>query len=247
VDGLLMTAVWTHNADTRVVAGTAVLVTALVVLRQITAFRDNHRLLDQLDHSATHDALTQLPNRVLFHQRIHLALAEHHNRAVSVILIDLNDFKTVNDTLGHAAGDTLLVSVAEKLRAVTRIDDTVARLGGDEFAVVVRGPATPVAEHVIRGLIAELAQGVVIEGRRLLVKASFGVVQARPGDDPGDLLRRADIAMYESKARGDGGLTHYTPGMHIRGTDNKAELCTVPDRDKSESTQTLAIGGSAVP
>jgi diguanylate cyclase (GGDEF)-like protein len=234
VDGLLMATVWTDNADVRVVAGAAVLVTALVVLRQVTAFRDNHRLLDQLDHNATHDALTQLPNRVLFHQRLQLALADHRERSVSVVLIDLNNFKEVNDTLGHAVGDVLLVGVADMLRGSVRAGDTVARLGGDEFAVVVRGPATPTAELVIRDIIAGLGAGVLVEGRLLPAQASFGVVQAMPGDDPGTLLRRADIAMYESKARGDGGFTHYTPGMRIGGAElhqAPAELRTALHRD----------------
>ena len=219
VDALLMATIWSDNDDTRVVGGIAVLVTALVVLRQITAFRDNHRLLDELDHSATHDALTQLPNRALFGQRLQHALTSHPGAPIGVILVDLDDFKTVNDTLGHAAGDTLLITVADRMRDTIRAADTVARLGGDEFAILVHDPTRSAAERIIRDIIVKLRAGVDVEDRHLIIKASFGVVDGRPGDDPGDLLRRADIAMYEAKARGDGGWEHYTPGMRARGAE----------------------------
>ncbi|MGX6600711.1 putative bifunctional diguanylate cyclase/phosphodiesterase [Micromonosporaceae bacterium Da 78-11] len=217
VDVLLMTTLVAGDEDAVVVAAGAVLITALVVLRQITAFRDNYQLLDRLDHSATHDALTQLPNRVLFNQRLHRALSRHDGVAVSVILVDLDDFKTVNDTLGHAAGDTLLVTVAERLRETIRTADTVARLGGDEFALVIDDPTGTAAERVIRDVTARLQAGVHLEGRDRPIQASYGVVQGSYGDDPGDLLRRADIAMYEAKARGDGGWQQYTTGMQARG------------------------------
>jgi diguanylate cyclase (GGDEF)-like protein len=219
VDGLLMVTIWTDDSDARVVAGAAVLITGLVVLRQVTAFRDNHRLLDELDHHATHDALTQLPNRVLFGQRLQHALIGPGSPPISVILVDLDNFKTVNDTLGHAAGDSLLVTVASRLRDTIPATDTVARLGGDEFAILLHDPARSAAEAVIREIIVKLRAGVHIEDRHLIVRASFGVVDGEPGDDPGDLLRRADIAMYEAKARGDGGWEHYAPGMQARGAE----------------------------
>jgi diguanylate cyclase (GGDEF)-like protein len=219
VDALLMASIWSDDGGTRVMGGAAVLITALVVLRQITAFRDNHQLLDELDHSATHDALTQLPNRVLFGQRLQHALADATSRPISVILVDLDDFKTVNDTLGHAAGDTLLITVADRLRDTVHAADTVARLGGDEFAIVLTDPARSAAEPAIREIIVKLRAGVHIEDRHIVIRASFGVVDGRRGDDPGDLLRRADIAMYEAKARGDGGWEHYAPGMQARGAE----------------------------
>jgi diguanylate cyclase len=219
VDALLMTSIWSDDGDTQVVGGTAVLITGLVVLRQMTAFRDNHRLLDQLDHSATHDALTQLPNRTLFGQRLHQALTRDDGHPTSVILVDLDDFKTVNDTLGHAAGDTLLITVAERLRDTVRAEDTVARLGGDEFAIVLPRRAASAAECIIRDIIGRLRAGVHVEGHHLIIRASFGVVEGNRDDDPGDLLRRADIAMYEAKARGDGGWEHYTASMQARGAE----------------------------
>ncbi len=219
VDALLMVSIWSGDGDTRVVGGTAVLITALVVLRQMTAFRDNHRLLDQLDHSATHDALTQLPNRTLFGQRLRQALNSGNRGPTSIILVDLDDFKTVNDTLGHAVGDALLVTVAERLRGTVRAGDTVARLGGDEFAIVLPGSKASAAELIICDMIARLQAGADVEGRHLCIRASFGVVEGEAGEDPGDLLRRADIAMYEAKARGDGGWQRYAPGMQARGAE----------------------------
>ena len=217
VDALLMSTIWSGDEDAQVVGGCAVLITAVIVLRQITAFRDNHELLDQLDHSATHDALTQLPNRELFHERLNQALIDSDGLHISVILIDLDDFKTVNDTLGHAAGDTLLIAVADRLRESVRAEDTVARLGGDEFAIVMRGGGEPAAEQLICAIVARLATAIRVEQRDLRVRASFGVVAGRPGDDAGELLRHADIAMYEAKARHDGRWQHYTPGMQARG------------------------------
>jgi len=217
VDALLMSTIWSGGQDARVVGGCAVLITALVVVRQITAFRDNHRLLDQLDHSATHDALTQLPNRALFHERLNQALVDRDGLHISVILIDLDDFKTVNDTLGHTAGDALLIAVAERLRESVRAEDTVARLGGDEFAIVMRGDGETAAEQLIGTVLARLTTAIRVEERELRVRASFGVATGRPSDDGGELLRHADIAMYEAKARHDGRWQHYTPGMQARG------------------------------
>jgi diguanylate cyclase (GGDEF)-like protein len=217
VDGLLLATLWSGDPDATVVAVGSVLITALVVLRQVTAFRDNHHLLDRLDHSATHDALTHLPNRVLFTERLQRALADPGRVPVSVILVDLDDFKTVNDTLGHNAGDALLVAVAGRLGETIRPADTVARLGGDEFALVIKDPSGTATERLIRDVTTRLQAGVCLEGRIRPVKASYGVVRGALGDDPGDLLRRADIAMYEAKARGDGGWQQYTPGMQARG------------------------------
>jgi diguanylate cyclase (GGDEF)-like protein len=214
VDTLLMVSIWSDDGDTRVLGGIAVLITGLVVLRQLTAFRDNHELLEQLDHTATHDALTELPNRTLFGQRLRQALARDNSTATSVILIDLDDVKTVNDTLGHAAGDALLVTVADQLRDAVPDGDTVARLGGDEFAIVLQG-AGAAAEQLIRRVIVKLGAGVELEGHHHSIRASFGVAQGGPGD----VLRRADIAMYEAKARGDGGWEHYGPGMQARGAE----------------------------
>ncbi|GAA0797408.1 putative bifunctional diguanylate cyclase/phosphodiesterase [Spirilliplanes yamanashiensis] len=199
--------------DPILVGSAAVLLTGLVVLRQLTAFQDNRRLLDRLDHGATHDALTQLPNRRLFHERLQRALGDPGGGPLSVALIDLDDFKNVNDNLGHEAGDALLVAVAQRLTDCVRATDTVARLGGDEFVVIFAAAAPAEAAAAADRLIAALAPPVVAEGHELLIRASIGIADGRPGDDPSDMLRHADIAMYAAKGLGGSRYLTYEPGM----------------------------------
>jgi diguanylate cyclase (GGDEF)-like protein/PAS domain S-box-containing protein len=174
---------------------------------------ETHELAERLSHEATHDVLTGLANRSLFSERLAQALTG----PVGLVLVDLDDFKIVNDTLGHAAGDELLVAVAARLEAAVGDDGTVARLGGDEFAVLLPGRSAPGIEAVLREMIGALRIPVVAGGREQGVRASFGVVEGGPGDEAGDLIRCADTAMYEAKARGDGGWQHYLPGMQARG------------------------------
>jgi diguanylate cyclase (GGDEF)-like protein/PAS domain S-box-containing protein len=178
-----------------------------------------HELAERLSYDATHDALTGLANRTLFAERLAQVLAGAGGHRLSLVLVDLDDFKLVNDTLGHAAGDELLVAVAERLHRAVRTDDTVARLGGDEFAILLPGHGRSAAERVLQGIIDGLREPVRLDGRDHVVQASFGVVDGAPGDEPGDLMRRADIAMYEAKARGEGGWQHYLPGMQARGAE----------------------------
>jgi diguanylate cyclase (GGDEF)-like protein len=213
VDALLMGVLLWPDGDALVVGAAAVLLTAVVVLRQITAFQDNRRLLDRLDHGATHDALTQLPNRRLFTQRLHEALTVHGGHPVSVALIDLDDFKVVNDSLGHETGDALLVAVARRLATCVRPADTVARLGGDEFVVIFDGLDAAGAAGSAERITAALAAPVVAAGHELLVRASIGIAAGGAGDDAGDLLRQADIAMYAAKHRGGGRHLCYEAGM----------------------------------
>jgi diguanylate cyclase (GGDEF)-like protein/PAS domain S-box-containing protein len=176
-------------------------------------------LADRLSHDATHDALTGLANRALFRDRLADVLAGAGGHRLSLVLVDLDDFKLVNDTLGHSAGDELLITVAERLRRAVRADDTVARLGGDEFAILLPGHGRTAVERVLQSIIAALREPVRLEDRDHAVQASFGVVDGAPGDEAGDLMRRADIAMYEAKARGEGGWQHYLPGMQPRGVE----------------------------
>ncbi|MFC7274978.1 diguanylate cyclase domain-containing protein [Paractinoplanes rhizophilus] len=213
VDALLLVCIITGDPDALPAAVAAVALTAVVVWRQSTAFRENTRLLARLDHSATHDALTALPNRALFHDR--LAAATH---PFSVALIDLDDFKTVNDTLGHSAGDALLIAVAERLTAAVRPGDTVARLGGDEFVVLLPGATATDAEPVTRRILAALAQPVDVDGHARPVRASIGIADTqpadtRPDDRADDLLRRADLAMYAAKHTGGSTHQRYHHGM----------------------------------
>jgi diguanylate cyclase (GGDEF)-like protein len=207
-----------------VVAG-AIVITAVVATRQVVAYADNARLVDRLRlqedrlrHQASHDTLTQLANRALFAERLDAALADgaHPDHQPTALLIDLDDFKGVNDTLGHTVGDRLLADVAARIRCCVRPDDTVARLGGDEFAVLLRQSRPDAVEGIAERLLASLAQPVVVDGHELLVQASIGVAAAHPQDDAEMLLRNADIAMYAAKERGKGSYARYVPGMNAR-------------------------------
>jgi diguanylate cyclase (GGDEF)-like protein len=164
------------------------------------------RLLERTRHQATHDALTGLANRVLFHEHLEAALAASHRSGTlaAVCYLDLDGFKSVNDTRGHAVGDELLVSVAERLRATVRTSDGVARLAGDEFAVLLREVGSVEAAGLVAGkLVDALAEPYTFHGEETHIGASVGVALAPiHGETPDDLLRAADAAMYEAKQRG---------------------------------------------
>jgi len=163
-------------------------------------------LEESLRHQALHDPLTDLPNRTLFMDRLEhaLALAARHLQLIAVLFVDLDDFKIVNDSLGHEAGDALLVAVAKRLRSRLRPEATVAHFGGDEFAVLLENVMVPSdTTRVARRIIAGLREPFVIEGREISVSPSIGVVAAASSrDQPKNLLRKADIAMYEASAKG---------------------------------------------
>jgi diguanylate cyclase (GGDEF)-like protein/PAS domain S-box-containing protein len=185
----------------------------------------------ELTRQAYHDALTGLANRARFAERLGAALARARADAdlarVAVLVLDLDGFKTVNDSLGHAAGDRLLVEVASRLLNATRGCDTVARLGGDEFAVLIEavredGDAVAVAERVV----AALRPAFVVDGRQAFVGTSVGIARAASAAEGGGaaaveepdpvaaLLRDADAAMYQAKARGKGRWALFEPAMH---------------------------------
>jgi diguanylate cyclase (GGDEF)-like protein len=176
------------------------------------------RLLDQVRHLAYHDPLTGLANRALFMQRIE-QLTGDGQRAV-LLFIDLDDFKIVNDTLGHQLGDRLLVEVAARLNGGAEPGDLVARLGGDEFAVVVaeEGGADPVerGQAMAAGLPARLAEPIEMPGLRLAAAASIGWAVAEPGGGAEELLRRADVAMYAAKDAGKGQVEAWRPELDLR-------------------------------
>ena len=211
-----------------------VLVGCLLVLvlfvRQLLTLDDNRRLVrrvllgqEQLRHQAFHDSLTSLANRALFLDRVDHAVALHrrHLRPAAVLLLDLDDFKSVNDGLGHAAGDALLIRVAERLCAATRAGDTVARLGGDEFAVLVEDGGDPMG--LAQRILEALDQPVSLEGRQVPVHASIGIAVLSADSTPlgaAELLKRADIAMYAAKQSGKGTTMLFQPGM----TDASDEL-----------------------
>ena len=172
--------------------------------------------LDRLHEQATTDVLTGLANRALLMERAEAALAgARPDRAVAVLLLDLDGFKTVNDSLGHAAGDELLVAVSRRIQAVLRPGDTAARLGGDEFALLLDpAPGDEEAARVAGELLARLGEPVVIEGRRMVVNGSVGVAVGHARRAPSELLRDADAAMYAAKRAGKGRYAVFEPGMH---------------------------------
>jgi diguanylate cyclase (GGDEF)-like protein len=185
-------------------------------------------LQHQLRHQAYHDPLTGMANRALFTQEVSAAL--HDERDIAVLFIDLDDFKGVNDTLGHAVGDQLLCAAASRIGRAAGEGDLVARLGGDEFAVLVRSghdstvPATRTAQRVITAFDAPIAIG----DRLIRAHTSVGVATRRhSGPAVADLLRDADVAMYEAKAAGKGRYAVFTPDMRdavVRGHTLRDQL-----------------------
>ncbi|HYO41522.1 MAG TPA: EAL domain-containing protein [Nocardioidaceae bacterium] len=176
------------------------------------------RALEQkLKHLAFHDSLTQLPNRTLFLDRVEHALARQgrHRERLAVMLIDLDDFKEVNDTRGHAAGDALLVAVSQRLQRAVRPEDTCARLGGDEFAVLVEGlMADAEAGQLAERILSSLREPYGTNDDRLEVRASIGVSTSDYGSDAAELLMQADLAMYAAKDAGKGTHEFYRPSLH---------------------------------
>jgi diguanylate cyclase (GGDEF)-like protein/PAS domain S-box-containing protein len=173
-------------------------------------------LEDQLTRQAFYDSLTGLANRALFRDRLDQAItrSERSNEPLAVLLVDLDGFKQVNDTLGHDAGDQFLKEVADRFASTTRSSDTLARLGGDEFAVLLEGTAHPRAAPFAERLIERLAEPVSLLGRDFTIGASIGIVLHPGGEGKGeDLLRHADLAMYEAKEAGRGRYEVFNYGM----------------------------------
>ncbi|QUW79416.1 EAL domain-containing protein [Streptomyces sp. RLB1-33] len=197
------------------------------------------RLQAQLQHNAEHDPLTDLPNRALFTRRVQQALSGRRStdrgaalRGTAVLFIDLDGFKAVNDTIGHQAGDELLVQAARRLQDSVRQGDTAARLGGDEFAALIvgdgsrdRGAREQQILELADRLRIKLSQPYAIGGNDVRVAASIGVGFAEPGLGAGELLRNADLAMYRAKAAGKGRVELYAPQMQ-QDVVRKAELAT---------------------
>ncbi|MGA2011187.1 MAG: EAL domain-containing protein [Solirubrobacteraceae bacterium] len=172
---------------------------------------------EELRHAAFHDALTGLANRALFENRLRHALASgvRSPRSLAVLFLDLDDFKTINDSLGHAVGDTLLQSVAARIDPLVRPTDTAARLGGDEFAVLLEGVDSEAeAEEIAQRILDSLTAGFHINDRELRVTASIGISLSDETVDADALLRNADMAMYAAKASGKNSLHRFEPTMY---------------------------------
>ena len=196
-------------------------------------------LEDELRHQAFHDSLTGLANRALFIDRLEhaLSLTKRSPRPLAVLFVDLDDFKTINDSLGHGEGDAILEAVAERLRGALRGGDTLARMGGDEFAILVEDPPaakapTAVAERLVLALQAPFVQG----GKELFVRASVGVaVVTSRHQTSEELLRNADIAMYMAKRKGKNRIEIFEPSMHAAALARlalKGDLEHAIDRDE---------------
>jgi diguanylate cyclase (GGDEF)-like protein/PAS domain S-box-containing protein len=174
------------------------------------------RLEAELSHQAFHDGLTGLANRSLFHDRLEQALVRsaRSREPLTVLLIDLDRFKQVNDSLGHSTGDSLLQHLAQRFGGVTRSSDTLARLGGDEFAVLLDGASEAEATAIAQRYVEQLREPVSVAGRDLVLDGSVGIAVHTGGVGTGEeLVRRADVAMYAAKRSGGGHFEVFRPDM----------------------------------
>lgn len=174
-------------------------------------------LEERLVYQAFHDQLTGLPNRSLFRERVDHALAHQavQGKGSVVLFIDLDNFKTVNDSFGHASGDEVIIAAARRITKCAGGADIAARLGGDEFALLLENATVDQAEALATHLLSELnGTPVVFSGGTVVVGASIGIAAAEPGETTETLLRDADLAMYQAKVRGRGRHVVYEPRMH---------------------------------
>jgi diguanylate cyclase (GGDEF)-like protein len=212
----------------------AALANARLLAQERATLAELRRSEARVRHQAAHDALTGLANRVLFSDRLRAAL--ERRTGVAVLFLDLDDFKTVNHSFGHAVGDDLLAGVAVGLAACMRSGDTVARLGGDEFAVLLEDADEWAAVQTADRMIAALGAPLALPGTTVTVRASVGIAVSPPGTgEIGQVLRNADIAMYAAKEAGKGRFAVFEPGMHTRTLDlieQEHDLREAIDRDQ---------------
>ncbi len=210
----------------------------VLTIRDVT---EEHQLEDQLKHQAFHDALTGLPNRALFTDRAEhaLAVARRNQTTAAVLFVDLDDFKVVNDTMGHAVGDDLLVCVAERLTAVTRKSDTAARLGGDEFALLIESLPDPAAvEAFADRVVTAFSEPFELSGGSVLATATVGVATTQDSSDVGELLRHADLSLYAAKSEGKRRWHGYTSVLSA-GMVKRRELQAALEDTVAKSAFTL--------
>ena len=179
--------------------------------------------VEDLEHQAFHDSLTGLANRALFHDRVEHALQRtlRTGTDIAVVYLDIDGFKSVNDSLGHEAGDHVLREVASRLVAAVRTGDTVARLGGDEFAILVEQSTHPLdeASTIADRVLQSLSAPVALESQRIVLSASIGIVIGDAASTSSSMLRDADIAMYQGKAAGKARWTLYDPAMRAAAVE----------------------------
>jgi two-component system CheB/CheR fusion protein len=188
----------------------------VAVFSDISQIKESQRKVEYL---ATHDTLTGLPNRALFNDRLHHALAQARRQRtrLALLFIDLDNFKTINDTLGHNIGDELLTQAAGRLRQVVRDVDTIARMGGDEFTALLSDADEEAVELVAQRLIDELSASFKISGHTLFVSASVGVAfYPDDGSDSASLIKAADTAMYRAKDQGRNRVEYFKPDLHVK-------------------------------
>src|SRR5258708_12558856 len=195
-----------------------------MIARDVT---DRTHAENALAHQALHDRLTGLPNRTLLHDRLEHAIhaARRRNEPLALLLIDLDQFKAVNDSFGHHVGDALLTQVGPRFQTHLRETDTVARLGGDEFAVILPGTDHSAAGRVATTLLKALERPFVVEAEALPIGASVGIAMyPAHGESASVLLQKADIAMYAAKAEVGNGYTVYPPEHEPHGAHPLALL-----------------------
>ena len=185
---------------------------SLQVLRSVAAERTARR---EAEEQAIHDALTGLPNRTQVLSHLERLLLRGNATACSVLFIDLDQFKFINDAHGHAVGDHLLIALATRLRQLVAPDHLVGRLGGDEFLVVLAEADPAAVEQLSQRLIAGLMEPLVVQGKRLLSGASVGIATFAPGETAERLIENADMAMYRAKQQGRGRFCFYDVGMRL--------------------------------
>ncbi|HMD02649.1 MAG TPA: EAL domain-containing protein, partial [Candidatus Baltobacteraceae bacterium] len=220
------TAQWLEATHSLVREGDGTPLFAIAMLKDIT---ERKRIDDRLRYEATHDSLSGLPNRAYFFDRVRQALfSERTGRGQhAVLFVDLDEFKFVNDSLGHAIGDKVLVAAAERLRQATGARDLVARFGGDEFAVLLEGRETrEEIERIVERIVRELGQPLFVEGREIFVTASVGVAMYVPTYAAvEEILRDADTAMYYAKTAGRSRSAIFDATMHDQAS-RRLEIAT---------------------
>lgn len=191
----------------------------LMVVSSSRDITENRRMQEQiLEGALLYDALTNLPNRMLFLDRLQQALkrSERSGEDFAVMFLDLDRFKTVNDTLGHNAGDQLLIETAKRIQSCVRAQDTVSRFGGDEFAVLLEGLSESAASQLAERIQKTLQLPLKIDAHEVFSSASIGITSSHDITDPEQLLRNADLAMYQAKASGKAKATLFDESLHSK-------------------------------